>query len=203
MTLYEILSVEPKAEQEEIKRAYRKLAQMHHPDKGGDKDKFQEIQNAYEVLSDDERRKFYDETGETGKAPSVIDAAVSELCQLFKATVSSSFDAVYSDLFKQMRNTIKNRLAEMDSAKLMCERAIVKNDKIVKRIKTNAAQNMFAGLAEADSNEKRGQIRQLEHVSKVHNKMLELLTPYSYEFDEQDGKGKVDAFSMFDIRRPV
>lgn len=57
---YQTLGVERTATTEEIKRAYRKLASQHHPDKGGDKARFQEIQEAYDVLSDAQRRQQYD-----------------------------------------------------------------------------------------------------------------------------------------------
>jgi curved DNA-binding protein len=60
MTHYETLGVDNKATTDEIKRAYRKLASQHHPDKGGDKTKFQEIQSAYDTLSDDQKRQQYD-----------------------------------------------------------------------------------------------------------------------------------------------
>lgn len=57
---YETLGVDRNASAEEIKRAYRKLASQHHPDKGGDKTKFQEVQAAYDTLSDDHKRAQYD-----------------------------------------------------------------------------------------------------------------------------------------------
>ena len=60
MTYYETLGVAKDAKADEIKRAYRKLASQHHPDKGGDKTKFQEIQAAYDTLSDNGRRQQYD-----------------------------------------------------------------------------------------------------------------------------------------------
>ncbi|MBI5037191.1 MAG: molecular chaperone DnaJ [Candidatus Kerfeldbacteria bacterium] len=62
--LYEILGVAKGATQDEIKKAYRKLAHQHHPDKqGGDEAKFKEINGAYQVLSDPERRQRYDQFG--------------------------------------------------------------------------------------------------------------------------------------------
>lgn len=60
MTHYETLGVPETASQDEIKRAYRKLAMQHHPDKGGDTNKFQEIQNAYNVIGDEQARSQYD-----------------------------------------------------------------------------------------------------------------------------------------------
>ena len=63
---YKILGVDKQADFNTIKKAYHKLARTNHPDRGGDKDKFQEIQGAYEVLSDREKRELYDKYGEDG-----------------------------------------------------------------------------------------------------------------------------------------
>ena len=58
--------VEKDADDKAIKKAYRKLAVKHHPDRGGDKKKFQEISAAYEVLSDADKRSKYDKFGLEG-----------------------------------------------------------------------------------------------------------------------------------------
>ena len=63
---YKILGVDKNADHSAIKKAYHKLARTNHPDRGGDKAKFQEIQGAYEVLSDREKRELYDKYGEDG-----------------------------------------------------------------------------------------------------------------------------------------
>merc|ERR1719326_1092345 len=63
---YKLLEVEKNANDSEIKKAYRKLAVKHHPDKGGDPEKFKEITRAYEGLSDSDKRSKYDKYGEEG-----------------------------------------------------------------------------------------------------------------------------------------
>jgi curved DNA-binding protein len=57
---YSTLGVSRNASQDDIKKAYRKLAATHHPDRGGDTKKFQEVQAAYETLSDTSKRQQYD-----------------------------------------------------------------------------------------------------------------------------------------------
>jgi len=64
--LYETLEVDKTATQKEIKKSYFRLSKVHHPDKGGDEHKFKEINAAYEILSDPEKREKYDKYGLEG-----------------------------------------------------------------------------------------------------------------------------------------
>ena len=61
---YEILGVKKDASVDEVKKAFRRLARKHHPDAGGSEDKFKELNEAYEVLSDAEKRAQYDQYGQ-------------------------------------------------------------------------------------------------------------------------------------------
>ncbi len=60
MDYYNTLGVPRDADQDTIKKAYRKLAMQHHPDKGGDPNEFQKINEAYEILGDTDKRLQYD-----------------------------------------------------------------------------------------------------------------------------------------------
>ena len=63
---YNILGVERNASPDDIKRAFRRLAHEHHPDKpSGNDEKFKEVNEAYQVLSDAEKRGQYDQYGQT------------------------------------------------------------------------------------------------------------------------------------------
>lgn len=61
---YNVLGVDRKANQDDIKKAFRTLAHKHHPDKGGSDEKFKEITEAYSVLSDEKKRREYDTYGQ-------------------------------------------------------------------------------------------------------------------------------------------
>lgn len=62
---YDTLGIDKKASKDDVKKAFRKLAQKHHPDKGGDEKKFKEITEAYSILSDDGKRSAYDSGGQS------------------------------------------------------------------------------------------------------------------------------------------
>src|SRR3989338_8455421 len=60
---YSVLGVQKGSSDDELKKAFRKLALEHHPDRGGNAEKFKEINEAYQVLSDPKKRQVYDQYG--------------------------------------------------------------------------------------------------------------------------------------------
>lgn len=109
MNLYEALGIDKTAGAAEIKTAYRRLAQQHHPDKGGDKQRFQQIQEAYAVLSDDEKRAEYDTTGRMpGTGPTMRDQAMALIAELMDMTlqqVNPDFDNPLRHMEAGLHNT--------------------------------------------------------------------------------------------------
>lgn len=92
---YDILGVDKKASPQEIKKAFRKLALLYHPDKNSDagaEEKFREIAQAYEVLSDPQRRKEYDHSGGQHN--------------FYGGTKAKDFNFDFNDLFKQFEDDI-------------------------------------------------------------------------------------------------
>lgn len=89
MNYYDVLGVSKTATADEIKRAYRRLASQHHPDKGGDTEKFQQIEAAYRTLSDAEKRSEYDNPhpffNQQGRHPSGAPFNFDDIFQMFGA----------------------------------------------------------------------------------------------------------------------
>ncbi len=111
---YSVLGVDKKASQDDIKKAFRKLAHKYHPDKGGtDEQKFKEITEAYSVLSDDKKRREYDAYGQAfpGGAPRGGQAGqgfggfdFSQFQQGFGGNVEFDFGDIFGDIFGGGRN---------------------------------------------------------------------------------------------------
>jgi len=91
-SLYDILGVNKSNTCNDIKKAYYKLARSHHPDKGGDPEMFKEISRAYEILTNDKKRKMYDEFGVEGEE-------VSNQFQGFQGFQGFPFEININDLF--------------------------------------------------------------------------------------------------------
>ena len=105
---YEVLGVDKASDADEVKRAYRKKAASAHPDKGGDHDEMADINTAYEVLSDPERRLLYDRTGrDSAKA---VEGEVKNL------TLEAFADALRGDASDPLAHAL--RFVEFNMAKL-------------------------------------------------------------------------------------
>ncbi|MFW5708944.1 MAG: DnaJ domain-containing protein, partial [Chloroflexota bacterium] len=90
---YDILGVQRNASKDDIKRSFRKLARQYHPDVSEEPDaeaKFKEINEAYEVLADDEKRARYDRFGHAG---------VSGQTGGFNATGFAGFEEIFEEFF--------------------------------------------------------------------------------------------------------
>lgn len=95
---YSVLQVDRKASDDDIKKAYRKLAMKYHPDRNkGDKDaetKFKTVNEAYEILSDKQKRAAYDMHGHAGVDPSAAAQA--------RAHAEANFSDIFGDIFGDM-----------------------------------------------------------------------------------------------------
>jgi len=101
---YELLGVPKTASEEEIKKSYRKLAMLYHPDKNpGDKsaeDKFKDVTEAYEVLTDAQRRAQYDQFGHAGlyRGNSSHSFGMSDAFRVFRAHFGG-MNSMFSNFF--------------------------------------------------------------------------------------------------------
>jgi curved DNA-binding protein CbpA len=104
VTLYNILGVTPDATHYQIRAAYRRRVSEVHPDRGGDARATQEVNDAYAILSDPERRRRYDETGDAAKGTDVYEVAKG----LLSSALSGLVDAeTWDDPVLELRHAVR------------------------------------------------------------------------------------------------
>ena len=96
---YQILGVSKDSSQEDIKKAYRKLAHKYHPDKGGDERKFKEINEAYQILSDKDKKGQYDRFGRVSEGGAESNQGFD-----FGSFSNQGFDFDFGDLEEVMED---------------------------------------------------------------------------------------------------
>jgi len=131
MTLYEELELQPNCSQEDIKQQYRTLAHQHHPDRGGDAERFKRISLAYEVLSDPERRARYDGTGQIDQDQGIRGEALERLGNMINHYVPNSNNEL-EDLIAKMRADI-NQAANQVGIELANNQRQIDNARIAHR----------------------------------------------------------------------
>lgn len=186
MTHYETLGVSIAATQADITKAFRKLSMQHHPDReGGDKDAFQRIQAAYEILGDVEKRARYDSGAQThvmDKATIIELSARQGMAQLFNEVLGklneNNVDQI--DFRAIMLDSIKQGRAMNMTAAQAAQSTIRKNRKVKSRMK--AKDFMFAALIAENINTEKSKLKQAIMGVRVCIKMRALLDDFEYEF---------------------
>jgi len=177
MNPYEVLGITVDATVGHIKRVYRSMAQIYHPDKPtGDAGRFCAIQAAYDVLSDPERRKRYDATGETEPAPT--GAAQSRLIELFNAVIEAgkfSGDIIRDcrAALDQARGNLRAQITELQRKRQLLEKQLGRV--VVNADELNLYEGILAGKVEALATHTLQQEAELSLLDEVHD----LLGAYS------------------------
>jgi curved DNA-binding protein CbpA len=145
---YKILGVGRTAKPETIERAFRKLAMRFHPDRGGDRAKYERMMNAYEVLSDPIRRARYDETGDASTAPdnSEVDAAqevAACLGHVLNVLRQTNRNPTKLDLVAEMGKAMGQKLSEHVTERMKHEREIEADKALLGRFTVDGGQENF------------------------------------------------------------
>jgi curved DNA-binding protein CbpA len=179
MNPYTELDISVTASTEEIKQRYRTLAQMHHPDKGGDEEVFKRIKIAYEILSDPIRRKQYDITGET-VTTNAKDEAIANIIQIILHVVPN-FNADEEDLIKIAEEESRAMLDMVNKDISNTETQIKRFEKVLKklRIKTSG-ENVLESIIQKQIQQRKKDLIVFHKNVKVCMLMLEILKDYEY-----------------------
>ncbi len=182
--LYAVLGVDKNATSEQIKKAYKKLANKFHPDKPeGDEEIFKRINKAYETLIDPLKRQSYDITGiyEGTDAIHVKSARDSIELAVFNIINQNEANIEYVDIVQTIKQNIHND--KMTSAEN--EKKIKKLITRLNKNKERAAGNLVISAFDKQINGQEDQLTQILNNRKVLDIADKLINSCAYRFDEK------------------
>lgn len=196
--LYEILGVRHDATQAEIQAAYRQAAKQHHPDVGGDGDRFKALNEVYEILSDPEKRRFYD-TNDFWDPE--FDANIAEAAAtMFLATVKSH----KGDPIKITIARLLDEVASYRARRAGLEREVAKMHKAIQRvIAAPRKQEKLVGAIQFSICETENDIRTMKRKIVIGDAIRAYLSDVTWAADEDENEteGLIGKWILLNSRR--
>lgn len=179
--LYDILGVPKDATEDEIKKAYKEQSKKSHPDKGGSDEKMAEVNRAYMVLRNKEKRERYDTTGEETEDKFESKFA-SLLNEIFLQIIEGSENVDNWDLIECFQTNVDNLISQH---KLKLEESmarIKKLGRVIKRVKSRSDKRIYAILqSHVEFETQRTNL--INSDIKFLKEAQEILGDYAYDFD--------------------
>ena len=199
MNPYTVLGVAQDATKVDIRAAYRKLAQQHHPDAGGDREKFEEVTVARDVLMDDSRRAHFDETGEVQNCGAENNQA--EIITRFSTALRNANtraigmarntapprDPFSYDILALAKIELVNHINEVQKQIDSFVEQQLHVTKLAKRFKKDGGEDVIARLFAEDMKSLEASIANCDLEVRLSNKALGLFEGYSFEVDKPPG----------------
>jgi curved DNA-binding protein CbpA len=187
--LYAVLGLPRDADQAAIRRAYRSKARRAHPDGGGSAESFALIKTAYDILSNDARRRHYDETGEFDDAPS-DDTQLAEM--LFAGLDIAMLKlSQYANPPKQVdwvlliRDALRQRRREWTTLRREFERTAERSRALIGCFKVMSGKNLMEAVVERRIAKCQTEIETLNVRIKVVNQALDTLKDVTFHREEE------------------
>jgi curved DNA-binding protein CbpA len=183
MNMYEILGIPKNATKDEIKKAYKAKAMEHHPDRGGNEEKFIEVLQAYEILSDSEKRSIYDEHGTVNSILTDInDIAIQTIESLVRKYIHDKtvFNPSYNivELIKSFAH--KNRKDSLN--KINSNTSLIKDlTRFKKKIRSKNEKNIILDVVEEELFKIDSDNYQLRFQVRMNEKLIDIISNYSVE----------------------
>lgn len=182
---YDILQVNKSATKEEIKKSYKKLCMTMHPDKeGGSEEEFKKLNEAYKVLSNDEKRKEYDLYGVINPSNDE-DKIRSQAANLVLQALESNSENVINDLIAKIVDAINQKKAQ--NIALLDKKE--KLERKLKRIKVNEKSKLLMFIAEKRIEDIINNVNKIRSSIEIDEKLIAEIKNYEYEPDTTNTAG--------------
>lgn len=184
-SLYDILGVAPDATPEEIKAAHRAAVKRTHPDTNpGGAEAFQAVDKAYRILSDEQSRAFYDQTGRVDRKTDahVESKSMGMLVMFLNAICNASETDFEHDLLEDVRSRIHHAVGKMDQKIFEQQKAAANLEKFKSRLTKAGSEgrDILADLLDGHAAEMRRPLEDMAFERRCLLRALDLLEVYAY-----------------------
>ena len=184
MNPYEVLGLNSDATLDEIKKRYRQLAQELHPDRGGDGDKFSQVNLAYDILNDPIMKRSFDASGTFFFDQTIYTEAKEQLGHVLWRQIDQC-DPDNGDLILYMKNDARAVLKSVENDIQNAKNFLGKLLKIVNKIKLKKNhENVLATLVKIKISALENDLKMFDRRIKVCNVMLIVLDNYHFSINE-------------------
>jgi curved DNA-binding protein CbpA len=194
---YQTLGIKPEAEEAEIKKAFRSKARHRHPDAGGSAEEFKELSEAYEILSNPERRKRFDESGQTFELPN-LEKEVHEKIRFMIVMALEQADYETDDLFAELKKSVDFQISKIRSEEYTHAQRKARFSKSAKKISRKDGERNIAVEALKDQIAlAHSRIEKCRKNLEVMKAILAELGKYHWAYDKSEHGRTVFADEMF------
>ena len=188
MTLYDDLGLAAAASDVAIKAAHREGVKRHHPDAGGDRDRFDRIQRAFDVLGDPDRRRRYDETGSFDQTPppKLEQEALGVLQAILTELIGGPQDLTRLDLMGTVLAILAARREAAVRRSLEADTAIARIADVRARLSRSASGgegDPLPALFDHQLREAQALKLRVQRAVQVHGAAMTLIRGYAYRID--------------------
>lgn len=206
MNPYHVLGVDQKADGKQIKAAYRRLSALHHPDKStGDVNRFRELQDAYDVLKDPDRRKRYDATGRTDefkatpqRVQAFIETTMHSVIEAQRPDGSSD-DPVFENIRDKILATLLAARIEIKNQLFKTQRKLERCQRMIDRFKPKTEFDPVGQSLSKEKDRLQAELHKHEDALELSIEVERVLKTYEYEV----GPGPEGQFSPGPTIRPA
>lgn len=195
--LYFILGLTREATHADIRQAYRSLSLLCHPDiEGGDAAQFERVKEAHDILTDEESRKFYDETGQIKSRP-VEGAENAELygliTQLLMGALTNIADVDRVNLTETMRVMLHDNRLQVEAQRKSMAKQQKRLQSVKDRMRRKAGatgDDILSKLLDGQLYAVAGALERLDANLAIQDRAKEFIEQYNYDFDQQRSFGQ-------------